>query len=134
MSQQTPSTFSMGPIRGRGQLRGQGHGGRFNRGSMKQLGNSDPDCMDSAPLNNFENQVIHTGLRDISKRFRPNLATTRVFTHFVPPRIPKLIIFFLEDGDSGKYIFTFISISTFILQPSTCCLSAWLPFFPLGVS
>ena len=36
--------------------------------------------MDSAPLNIFENQVLPTGLHDISKSFRPNLATTRVFS------------------------------------------------------
>ena len=35
----------------------------------------------------FENQVIPTGLHDVSKSFRPNLATTRVFllgTKFIP--------------------------------------------------
>jgi len=43
--------------------------------------------MNSAPLNIFENQVIPTGLHDVSKSFRPNLATTRVFsmgTKFIP--------------------------------------------------
>ena len=43
--------------------------------------------MDTAPMNIFENQVIPTGLHDISKSFRPNLATTRVFsmgTKFIP--------------------------------------------------
>ena len=36
--------------------------------------------MDVAPLKIFENQVIPTGLHDISKSFRPNLATARVFS------------------------------------------------------
>ena len=43
--------------------------------------------MDVAPLNIFENQVLPMGLHDISKSFRPNLATTRVFllgTKFIP--------------------------------------------------
>ena len=43
--------------------------------------------MDVAPLNIFENQVMPTGLHDVSKSFRPNLATTRVFslgTKFIP--------------------------------------------------
>ena len=43
--------------------------------------------MDVAPINIFENQVIPMGLHNLSKSFKPNLATTRVFslgTKFIP--------------------------------------------------
>ena len=43
--------------------------------------------MDSAPLNIFQNQVVPIGLHDVSKSFRPNLATPGVFsmgTEFIP--------------------------------------------------
>ena len=69
-----------------GQMRGRS-GGRFRRNFTKQSGIFDTYCMDVAPLNIFEHQVIPTGLYDLSKSFRPNLATTRVFslgTKFIP--------------------------------------------------
>ena len=77
--------FNTGRHQNRGQLRGHGRGGRFQRGSKRHSGIF--YCMDTAPINIFENQVISTGLHDISKSFRPNLATTRVFsigTKFLP--------------------------------------------------
>ena len=43
--------------------------------------------MDVAPVSIFENQVIPMGLHNLSKSFKPNLATTRVFslgTKFIP--------------------------------------------------
>ena len=79
--------FNTGSRGGRFQRGGQGYRGRFNWGSTKHSGIFDAYCMDSAPLNIFENQVIPTGLHDISKSFKPNLATTRVFsmgTKFIP--------------------------------------------------
>ena len=72
--------------RNSGQMRGRS-GGRFRRNFTKQSGIFDAYCMNVAPLNIFENQVLPMGLHDISKSFRPNLATTRVFslgTKFIP--------------------------------------------------
>ena len=43
--------------------------------------------MDVAPLNIFENQVVPIGLHNFSKIFKPNIATTRVFSlgmKFIP--------------------------------------------------
>ena len=80
-------SFNTGSRGGRFQRGGRGYRGRFNRGSTKHSGIFDAYCMDSTPLNIFENQVIPTGLHDISKSFKPNLATTRVFsmgTKFIP--------------------------------------------------
>ena len=48
-------------------MRGRGRGGRFRRWSTKHSGIFYPYCMDSVPFNNLENQVIPTGLNDISK-------------------------------------------------------------------
>ena len=64
--------FNAGSCGGRYQRGGRGYRGRFNRGSTKHSGIFDAYCMDSAPLNIFENQVIPTGLHDISKSFKPN--------------------------------------------------------------
>ena len=71
--------FSSGLRGGHNQRQGRGYGGRFAWGSTKHLGIFYAYCMDSAPFKIFENQVIPTGLDDISKSSRPNLATTRVF-------------------------------------------------------
>jgi len=79
--------FNAGRHQSRGQLRGRGRSGRFKRGFTRHSGIFDAYCMDTAPINIFENQVLPTGLHDISKSFRPNLATTRVFsmgTKFIP--------------------------------------------------
>ena len=47
-------------------------GGCFRRNFTKQSGIFDAYCMNVAPLNIFENQVLPVGLHDISKSFRPN--------------------------------------------------------------
>ena len=47
----------------------------------------DPYGIDIAPLNIFENQVIPVGVHNLSKSFRPNMATIRVLslgTKFIP--------------------------------------------------
>ena len=51
-------------------MRGR-YGGRFRRGYTKPSGIFDAYCMDVAPLNTFENQVIPMGLHNLSKSFRP---------------------------------------------------------------
>jgi len=70
--------------RGRGRFFGYGGGqtggGRFRRSDAKQTGEIDAYCMSVAPLNIFENQVVPMGLHNFSKVFRPNIATTRVFS------------------------------------------------------
>ena len=40
----------------------------------------DPYSPDVAPMNIFENQVIPTGIHNLSKSFRPNLATVQVLS------------------------------------------------------
>ena len=70
-----------------------GKGGRCDfdtgagRSHTKHSGEFDAYCMDVAPLNIFENQVVPMGLRNLSKIFRPNVDTTRVFSlgmKFIP--------------------------------------------------
>ena len=53
----------------------------------KAGGEVDPYSPDFAPMNIFENQVIPTGIHNLSKIFRPNLATIRVLSlgmKFIP--------------------------------------------------
>ena len=77
--------------RGRGRFFGN-RGGRGRRGgskpnNLKVSGENDAYCMEVAPLNIFENQVVPTGLHNFSKIFRPHVATTRVFSlglKFIP--------------------------------------------------
>ena len=48
---------------------------------------NDPYGIDIAPLNVFENQIIPIGVHNLSKSFRPNMATIRVLslgTKFIP--------------------------------------------------
>ena len=48
---------------------------------------NDPYGIDIAPLNIFENQIIPIGVHNLSKSFRPNMATFRVLslgTKFIP--------------------------------------------------
>ena len=71
----------------RGSIRGQT--GRYGSGRSftKPQGETDAYCMDVAPFNIFENQIIPVGLHNLSKNFKPNLTTTRVFslgTKFIP--------------------------------------------------
>ena len=61
------------------------------KGSFSWIGNTklDFDCygIEFAPTNIFENQVIPVGIHNLSKSFRPNLATIRVLslgTKFIP--------------------------------------------------
>ena len=57
------------------------------RPAIKSRGEVDPYSLDIAPMNIFENQVIPTGIHNISKNFRPNLATIRVLSlgmKFIP--------------------------------------------------
>ena len=48
------------------------------RPNSKFSGMIDPYGIDIAPLNVFENQVIPIGIHNLSKSFRPNMATIRV--------------------------------------------------------
>ena len=57
------------------------------RPNSKPLGMNDPYDLDIVPLNVFENQVIPVGIHNLSKSFRPNMATIRVLslgTKFIP--------------------------------------------------
>ena len=57
------------------------------RPSFRSGGTIDPYSPDVAPMNIFENQVIPTGMHNLSKIFRPNLATLRVISlgmKFIP--------------------------------------------------
>ena len=80
----TQPVRNVGRGRGRGRFFGYGGGrtggGRFKRPDAKQTGEIDAYCMSIAPLNIFENQVVPMGLHNFSKVFRPNIATTRVFS------------------------------------------------------
>ena len=83
--QNAPPPFRSGN-RGRGRGRFFGKGGRRDyesgagRSHTKVYGESYAYCMDVASLNIFENQVVPMGLHNLSKSFRPNIATTRVFS------------------------------------------------------
>ena len=115
----------MGTDRNRGQIRGR-TGGRNRRGYTKPSGIFDAYCMDVAPLNIFENQVLPTGVHDVSKSFRPNLATTRVFslgTKFIPQwkniKIKKPFSKF-EDFRrrmTNKMFFEEVSLGSFVRNP-----------------
>ena len=79
--------------------------------------------MDVAPFNIFENQVIPMGLHNLSKSFKPNLATTRVFslgTKFIPVwKSMKIVKPFAKFEDfrrrmSNKVFFEEISPGTFV--------------------
>ena len=57
------------------------------RPAFKSGGEVDPYSLDIAPMNIFENQVIPIGIHNLSKSFRPNLATIRVLSlgmKFIP--------------------------------------------------
>ena len=74
-----------GPVGG--MFRGRGRRGCSGGGYTRNQGENDAYSMDVAPIHIFENQVIPLGLHNISKSFRPNLTTTRVFsfvTKFIP--------------------------------------------------
>ena len=72
---------------GKGGKRGNNTGSGSGRSYTKHSGEFDAYCMDVAPLNIFKNQVIPMGLHNLSKSFKPNLETSRVFslgTKFIP--------------------------------------------------
>ena len=59
----------------------------FKKTAFKPQGEVDPYSPDFAPINIFENQVIPTGMHNLSKCFRPNLGTIRVLSlgmKFIP--------------------------------------------------
>ena len=71
----------------RGSLRGRARRGGRGRGFTRKQSENDAYSMDVAPMNIFENQVIPMGLHNLSNNFKPNLATTRVFSlgmKFIP--------------------------------------------------
>ena len=76
------------------------------RPNSKFSGMIDPYGIDIAPLNVFENQVIPIGIHNLSKSFRPNMATIRVLslgTKFIPKwRDPNLKHTFKKFGDFNR--------------------------------
>ena len=76
------------------------------RPNSKPSGMNDPYDLDIAPLNVFENQVIPVGIHNLSKSFRPNMATIRVLslgTKFIPKwRDPNLKHTFKKFGDFNR--------------------------------
>ena len=63
-----------------GTFRERGRCGRGSRQFIRNQGEFDAYSMDVAPINIFENQVIPVGLHNLSRSFKPNLTTTRVFS------------------------------------------------------
>ena len=56
---------------------------------QEQTGENDPYDMSIAPIFIYENQMLPIGIHNLSKSFRPNLATIRVLsfgTIFIPKR------------------------------------------------
>ena len=77
----TKGSFTIG-TRGSFQNRGRGR-----RPFVRHTGEQDPYDMSIAPMNIYENQVLPIGIHNLSKSFRPNLATIRVLslgTKFIP--------------------------------------------------
>jgi len=76
------------------------------RPNSKPSGMNDPYDLDIAPLNVFENQVIPVGIHNLSKSFRPNMATIRVLslgTKFIPKwRDPNIKHTFKNFGDFNR--------------------------------
>jgi len=82
---QAGESIHTGPARG--SFRSGSRWGRRGRGFYRNQGEIDAYSMHVAPISIFENQVIPMGLHNLSKSFKPNLATTRVFslgTKFIP--------------------------------------------------
>ena len=78
----TRGRFNVGSSRGRFQARGRG-----GRPFVRHTGENDPYDVSIAPLFIYENQVLPIGIHNLSKSFRPNLATIRVLslgTKFIP--------------------------------------------------
>ena len=86
---------------------------------------NDPYGIDIAPLNIFENQVIPIGVHNLSKSFRPNMATIRVLslgTKFIPKwRDTNIKNIFRKFGDFKRRL----QNSMFFVEttPGTYCLN-----------
>ena len=86
---------------------------------------NDPYGIDIAPLNIFENQVIPIGVHNLSKSFRPNMATIRVLslgTKFIPKwRDTNIKKIFRKFGDFKRRL----QNSTFFVETTagTYCLN-----------
>ena len=80
---------------------------------MRQTGENDPYDMSIAPLNIYKNQVLPIGIHNLSKSFRPNLATIRVLsfgTKFRPRRK------FEKRNDTIKYFHDFIRNKVYLTE------------------
>ena len=108
------------------------------RPAAKSGGEVDPYSLDIASMNIFENQVIPIGVHNISKSFRPNLATIRVLSlgmKFIPKtksliwkknfsnfedfrrRMNNKMFFFVEKTPG-----TFVREKTFRIKSSWSCI------------
>ena len=94
------------------------------RPSSKPSGMNDPYGIDIAPLNIFENQIIPVGVHNLSKTFRPNMATIRVLslgTKFIPKwRDNNLKNTFKKFGDFKRRLQNCMFFSE--TTPGTFCL------------
>ena len=69
--------------------------GRGNaRPNSKPPGMNDPYGIDIAPLNIFENQVVPVGVHNLSKSFKPNMATIRVLSFHVKNTSKKYLLIY----------------------------------------
>jgi len=105
------------------------------RPNSKPSGMNDPYGIDIAPMNIFENQIIPVGVHNLSKTFRPNMATIRVLslgTKFIPKwRDANLKYTFRKFEDfkrrlQNKMYFSKTALGTFCLdnqssKKSFCC-------------
>ena len=114
-----PNAFQ--PPHDRREKSGRGDG----RPQSKSPGMNDPYGIDIAPLNIFENQVIPIGVHNLSKSFRPNMATIRVLslgTKFIPKwRDTNIKNIFRKFGDFKRRL----QNSMFYVEttPGTYCLN-----------
>ena len=111
------------------------------RPAFKSGGEVDPYSPDFAPMNIFENQVIPIGIHNLSKIFRPNLATIRVLSlgmKFIPKteslkwknvfsnfedfrrRMNNKMFFFVEKSPG-----TFVRDKTFRIKSSWNCMEEY---------
>ena len=115
------SSNAFQPPRDQREKSGRGDG----RPQSKSPGMNDPYGIDIAPLNIFENQVIPIGVHNLSKSFRPNMATIRVLslgTKFIPKwRDTNIKNIFRKFGDFKRRL----QNSMFFVEttPGTYCLN-----------
>ena len=93
------------------------------RPNSKPPGMNDPYGIDIAPLNIFENQVIPVGVHNLSKSFKPNMATIRVLslgTKFIPKWRDANLNFqeirILQQKNAKQHVFLETSPGTFQLN------------------